>query len=177
MDQRYGNADECMIVVYCQSNAKNESFQTIFSQNFRTLFSCFVLKWTARTHPTQPQPPSPTKYWSLVGALATFALVGGYFAGIEPEGQWRYFSWHPFLMTCGMVGVAGISAITKKRGGYANTKMHGIMGWASIMLSFSGIYVIYQNKENNGYEHLKSLHAQVGLALIVTCVGLGMAGG
>lgn len=117
------------------------------------------------------------KYWTLVAALTAFSLVGGYFAGIEPTGEWRYFSWHPFLMTCGMVGMAGISAVTKKRGGYTNTKMHGMMGWASIMLSFGGIYCIYQNKEMNGYEHLKSTHAQVGLGLMLTCVGLGMAGG
>jgi hypothetical protein len=52
-----------------------------------------------------------------------FSLAGGYMAGIQPIGEWRLFSWHPFLMTCGMVGTAGIGAITKKLGGYSNTKV------------------------------------------------------
>ena len=47
----------------------------------------------------------------------------GYMAGIQPIGEWRFFSWHPFLMTAGMVGMAGIGAVTKKMGGYDNTKV------------------------------------------------------
>lgn len=44
-------------------------------------------------------------------------------AGIQPTGKWRFFSWHPLLMTIGMVGLMGIGAITKKLGGYTNTKV------------------------------------------------------
>jgi hypothetical protein len=59
----------------------------------------------------------------VVTSLVVFSLLAGYNAGIQPTGVWRFFSWHPFLMTCGMVGLAGIGAITKKLGGYTNTKV------------------------------------------------------
>lgn len=49
-------------------------------------------------------------------------------AGIQPTGKWRFFSWHPFLMTIGMIGVMGISAATKKLGGYTNTKVRNTEG-------------------------------------------------
>jgi len=54
-----------------------------------------------------PTKPGPARYASLVAALSLYALAGGYYAGIQPANQWRYFSWHPFLMTLGMVGFAG----------------------------------------------------------------------
>ena len=39
-------------------------------------------------------------------------------------GGWKSpFSWHPFLMTAGMVSFMGIGAMTKKLGGYDNTKV------------------------------------------------------
>jgi hypothetical protein len=63
------------------------------------------------------------QYWAVVTALAVFSIGMGYTAGIQPVSQWRFFSWHPFLMTCGMVGLAGIGAVTKKLGGYENTKV------------------------------------------------------
>lgn len=45
-------------------------------------------------------------------------------AGIQPKGAgWRSFSWHPMLMTCGMVGMIGAASVTKKLGGYTNTKV------------------------------------------------------
>lgn len=45
-------------------------------------------------------------------------------AAVQPSGAgWRDFSWHPFLMTSGFVGMFGIAAVTKKRGGYTNTKV------------------------------------------------------
>ena len=59
----------------------------------------------------------------LVTALVLFSLGGGYFAGLQPINQWRFFSWHPLLMTCGMVGCFGVGAVTKKLGGYTNTKV------------------------------------------------------
>jgi hypothetical protein len=45
------------------------------------------------------------------------------------------------------------------------------------MVSFAGIYCIYLNKENNGYKHLQSPHAKMGLGVVITCACLGMAGG
>jgi hypothetical protein len=89
--------------------------------------------------------PSPLQYWSVVTALVSFSLVGGYFAGIQPIGEWRYFSWHPFLMTCGMIGLTGIAAMTKKLGGYANTKVgkkHALVTlWNTHSLEYIYIYI------------------------------------
>jgi hypothetical protein len=67
--------------------------------------------------------PSTQQYWITVAALAIFSLVGGYYAATAAKGEWTFFSWHPMLMTCGMVGLAGIGAMTKKMGGYNNTKV------------------------------------------------------
>lgn len=45
-------------------------------------------------------------------------------AAIQPTGAgWRDFSWHPFLMTSAFVGMFGAATVTKKRGGYTNTKV------------------------------------------------------
>ena len=72
--------------------------------------------------PNQPGKPSETQYWSLVGVLYLFSGIIGYMVAIKPTGEWRFFSWHPFLMTMGMVGFMGVGAVTKKLGGYDNTK-------------------------------------------------------
>jgi len=72
------------------------------------------------------------KFGLLLAALIAVSLGGGYMAAIQPSGAgWRFFSWHPFLMTTGMVGLAGTSAITKKLGGYTNTKLHGVFLFVS----------------------------------------------
>ena len=58
-----------------------------------------------------------------------------------------------------MVGLMGSAALTKKRGGYTNTKMHGIMASTGLMLAFAGLYVIYQNKESMGKNHFTTYHS------------------
>jgi hypothetical protein len=115
-------------------------------------------------------------YWATVAFALVYSLAGGYFAGIQPTSQWRYFSWHPLLMTLGMVGLTSIGAMTKKLGGYVNTKSHAILSWGSIIVSLTGLYCIYTNKERNGYAHLKSKHALVGVAVFCSCFALGFVG-
>jgi hypothetical protein len=56
-------------------------------------------------------------------------------------------------------------------------QLHGIIGWLSIFTAAGGIYVIYRNKEMNGYSHLKSPHAWCGVGVAVSFVSLGLAGG
>jgi hypothetical protein len=124
-----------------------------------------------------PGKPSPTIYWLLVAILTFFSIGGGYKAGIQPNGEWRYFSWHPFLMTCGMVGFAGIGAVTKKLGGYTATKIHGVLSSGSVFCSMAGIYCIYQNKEMNGYSHLKTPHSWMGAGIAISLFGLMLVGG
>lgn len=62
-------------------------------------------------------------YFALCMCLILYSIIAGYIAGIQPTNQFRYFSYHPLLMTCGMIGSMSIGAITKKIGGYMNTKV------------------------------------------------------
>lgn len=62
-------------------------------------------------------------YYVLCICLILYSILAGYMAGIQPTRQFRYFSYHPLLMTCGMIGSMSIGAITKKIGGYMNTKV------------------------------------------------------
>ena len=70
----------------------------------------------------------------------------------------------------------GSAALTKKRGGYTNTKLHGIMAWVGMMLAGGGLYVIYQNKESMGKSHFTTVHSWTGLASLGGCVLPGIAG-
>eukprot|EP00804_Cyclotella_cryptica_P016493 CCRYP_004710-RB/>CCRYP_004710-RB protein AED:0.15 eAED:0.15 QI:67/0.5/0.66/1/1/1/3/270/196 len=123
--------------------------------------------------------PLPTgKYVLLLTILIAHSIIGGYWAGTRPSGAgWRFFSWHPLLMMLGMVGMMGTAALTKKRMGYTNTKLHGIMAWAGMMLSAGGFYVIYANKNQMGKDHFTTLHSWAGLSVLVGCTMAGIAGG
>ena len=58
-----------------------------------------------------------------------------------------------------MVGLMGTAVLTKKRMGYVNTKLHGIIAWGGLMLSAGGFYVIYENKNQMGKDHFTTLHS------------------
>lgn len=116
-------------------------------------------------------------YSAIVLALVVYSLGAGYMAGTQPAGAgWRFFSWHPFLMTTGMVGLLGMAIATKKRKGYANTKLHAMMAMAGNTLILAGLYVIYSNKESMERPHITTKHATAGIIVIVMCLTLGMVG-
>eukprot|EP01083_Nonionella_stella_P133025 404465_1 len=116
---------------------------------------------------------SQDRYKKYVAFTLLFALLGGYNAAVQPAGAgWRFFSYHPFLMVFGFVGMMGSSALTKKLGGYANTKLHGILASSGLVMAFAGLYVIYRNKEAMGKEHLTTTHSIAG---IITMTGASMA--
>lgn len=125
-----------------------------------------------------PSKPSAATYRNALAALSTFALAGGYYAATRPSGVgWRLpFSLHPLLMTVGFVGLMGSAHLTKKLGGYANTKAHGYLASGGLALSFGGLYAIWLNKENLGKEHVQSAHAYLGLACLVGLVLPALAG-
>jgi len=116
---------------------------------------------------------------AVVATLALFGLLMGYVAATRPVGgSWKSpFSWHPFLMTIGMVSFMGIGAMTKKLGGRVNTIVHGILSWCGIACTAGGLYAIYHNKNLNGRPHMTSWHSYVGLLSAVSSVGIGLAGG
>ena len=74
---------------------------------------------------------------------------------------WYHFTNFIFsiFILLGMVGMMGAAALTKKRGGYTNTKLHGIMAWVGMMIAGGGLYVIYQNKESMGKNHFTTYHS------------------
>eukprot|EP00565_Helicotheca_tamesis_P009630 CAMPEP_0185729780 /NCGR_PEP_ID=MMETSP1171-20130828/7238_1 /TAXON_ID=374046 /ORGANISM="Helicotheca tamensis, Strain CCMP826" /LENGTH=187 /DNA_ID=CAMNT_0028398695 /DNA_START=105 /DNA_END=668 /DNA_ORIENTATION=- len=118
------------------------------------------------------------RYTITLLCVVIFSLASGYMAATRPEGAgWRYFSYHPFLMISGFVGMMTSSAITKKLGGYTNTKLHGMMGFAGLCMAYGGFYVIYQNKNNMGKPHFTSTHAWGGLVCMVGVTVVGLAGG
>ena len=80
-------------------------------------------------------------------------------------------------MTLGMVGCMGISAVTKKLGGYTNTKLHGILSSLGVVLSLGGLYAIYQNKNLYERPHFTSYHGKAGVGLVVGAIGAMMVGG
>mmetsp|Transcript_23805 Transcript_23805/g.33290 ORF Transcript_23805/g.33290 Transcript_23805/m.33290 type:complete len:201 (-) Transcript_23805:443-1045(-) len=125
----------------------------------------------------KPKPPSTAMYGGMVAIFVLFSLGAGYKVATLSTGAWTQFSWHPFLMTSGMVGMMGISAITKKRGGYLNTKMHGILSWVGLCMALGGLYSVYQYKTDMGQEHFTSAHSIAGAGLLGSCVGAGMVGG
>ena len=62
-------------------------------------------------------------YFAICSCLILYSIMAGYVAGIQPTNEFRYFSYHPLLMTCGMIGTMSVGTITKKMGGYMNTKV------------------------------------------------------
>ena len=76
-----------------------------------------------------------------------------------------------------MVGCMGTAAVTKKLGGYTNTKIHGMLALFGTTLSLAGVYAIYYNKNLYERPHFTSSHGKLGLTLVVASVGAGMAGG
>ncbi len=128
--------------------------------------------------PAQNNKPTETSYRLLVITFLVYSLYVGWFVSTRPKGKWKSpFSWHPFLMTAGMVGSMGIGAVTKKLGGYTNTKLHGMLASFGYMLSLGGIYAIYHNKNLYGSPHFTSTHGKIGIALMIAMVGPLLAGG
>ena len=124
-----------------------------------------------------PARPSPELYRALVATFVVYSLAAGYYAATRPIGTWRNpFSYHPFLMITGMVGCAGVSVVTKKLGGYTNTKIHAALAVASVVLSLGGFYAIYSNKELYERPHFTSLHGKMGLGLIYMYLFQAIAG-
>ncbi|KAL3909449.1 MAG: hypothetical protein SGARI_002590 [Bacillariaceae sp.] len=75
-----------------------------------------------------------------------------------------------------MVGCMGIAAVTKKMGGYTNTKIHGMLASTGYFLALGGLYAIYHNKNLYERPHFTSLHGKGGLALLVLTAPPMLAG-
>ena len=76
-----------------------------------------------------------------------------------------------------MTGMMGIGAITKKRGGYTNTMIHGFVASFGYLLTLGGLYAIYHNKTIMERPHFTSRHGQIGIAVMLGMIGPLLAGG
>merc|ERR1719276_290536 len=111
------------------------------------------------------------KHKYMVSLLACFSIGLGIITGFQPAGEgWRLFSWHPLLMTLGFVGLMGTATVTKKLGGYTNTKIHGILASGGLFLALGGFYAIYRNKAIHNKSHFTSWHSWFGLVTIIGSV-------
>ena len=124
------------------------------------------------------QTSSTMQHNVLVAIYILYTIIVGYTVSTQPTGAgWRYFSWHPFLMVTGFITMMGVSALIKKKGGYVNTKLHGMISSAGTFMVFGGLYVIYQHKESIGKDHVTTTHAIFGIVTVACCVMAMMAGG
>ena len=103
----------------------------------------------------------------LVLTFLVYSIYAGWYVSTRPKGKWKSpFSWHPFLMTTGMTGSMGIAAVTKKLGGYTNTKIHGMLASFGYVLALGGLAAIYHNKNLWGKAHFTSTHGKIGIAVM-----------
>ena len=120
---------------------------------------------------------SKSKYRLLVLTFLVYSIYAGWYVSTRPKGKWKSpFSWHPFLMTIGMVGSMGIAAVTKKLGGYTNTKLHGMLASFGYLLAVGGLVAIYHNKNLWGKEHFTSYHGKIGIT-VMSCTLLPLMAG
>lgn len=130
---------------------------------------------------SSPSPPSPYKKPSVaetrrkqlaVPLLGVPVAISSYFAWFSPKASGvTWFALHPLLMMIGFVTLGGLSILTKKIGGKANTEMHGnLMFLSSVFVGFAS-YVIYANKEAMGKAHLTTTHGQSGAMVLLMFLG------
>jgi hypothetical protein len=71
------------------------------------------------------------------------------------------------------IGLATISALVKKLGGYTNTQLHGLLSFLAVSSMFAGYYVIWANKEAMNKPHITTNHAYSGVGSIVDYLVVG----
>mmetsp|Transcript_2440 Transcript_2440/g.5463 ORF Transcript_2440/g.5463 Transcript_2440/m.5463 type:complete len:247 (+) Transcript_2440:297-1037(+) len=132
---------------------------------------------TTKAKPAAPKKPSATTHKLLVVTFLVYSIAAGWYVSTRPKGRWKSpFSWHPFLMTLGMTGSMGIAAVTKKQGGYTNTKLHGMIASFGYLLALGGLYAIYHNKNLYERPHFTSYHGKIGIATMACTLGPLLAG-
>ena len=93
---------------------------------------------------------SQSTHKNLVAAFLAFTAIMGYMAATS-GGGWSFFSYHPFLMVTGFIGMMGSAAVTKKLGGYTNTKVCMCMR-ESYFPMYPTLTVSFGNLFSAGYE-------------------------
>lgn len=98
--------------------------------------------------------------------------ISAYFAFLSPNAKGlTWFALHPLLMMVGFFTLGGLSTLTKKVGGKANTELHGTLMFLSSLVAGFATYVIYSQKEMMGKAHLTTPHAQFGALTLLLFLG------
>jgi hypothetical protein len=90
--------------------------------------------------------------------------------------NWTWFNYHPLFMAIAVVPVSSLAVLTKKIGGYDNTKSHGNLLLLSFIASSFGLYVIWSNKELLNKPHFKTTHGKLGLLVMISYFSLMIFG-
>lgn len=112
---------------------------------------------------------------AIRGPVAAYVVMAILYIVVLPK-KYSWFSWHPIASLIGFVGLASNATIIKKVGGLENTRLHGILMSAATAFAVFGGYVIYTNKEMYGRPHLMTPHGKLGAFVILSYIGLGVAG-
>jgi cytochrome b561 len=72
--------------------------------------------------------------------------------------------------------LAGNAALQKRIGGYENTKLHGLLMFLAVAVSIFGWYVIYTNKETQKKQHVTTIHAKIGVTVLLGYISLAVVG-
>lgn len=115
---------------------------------------------------SSPKSVDPTQPLLLLSTLALLVYLVPYKLGLT------FFTLHPTAMVLAFAWAAASAVAIKRSGaeiGRTNpTKVHAWLMWVSFALTFVGAWVIYMNKEWRGKQHIKTLHALIGFAVIVS---------
>jgi hypothetical protein len=103
----------------------------------------------------------------LILERVSLAILGGAlgFWGASLAGPWKWFSYHPVSMSISFISLGGAATLTKKLGGFQNTKLHGFMMGIAAALSTFGFWVIYSNKNLLKRAHFTTNHGKLGLVV------------
>ena len=109
--------------------------------------------------------------------LCVFAVLAAFYSSYVVMGyNWVWFSWHPSSMLVSYVAMAGNAFLIKKIGGYDNTKKHGVLMVVATVVASFAFYVILSNKNSQKKAHFTTLHGKLGLAVVLSYLGLGLVG-
>ena len=117
---------------------------------------------------TKPSQPVAN---ALLGAILALTCVASWYIPMMPISTFRWFSYHPLFMLIGTCSFVS-SAVIKKLGGYANTKLHGMLALVGTVAYYVGFYVIWVNKEDNSADHFTTNHSYSGGAALMLVTAL-----
>lgn len=88
----------------------------------------------------------------------------------------RWFILHPLLSIIGSIALPIPGVILRKYKGYWSKKVHAYVFVLAILATFTGVYVIYVQKDAREKLHLASWHAIAGATICFAYLSVGFVG-